>query len=421
MSAIDAISKADSTNALSSYEVSINGHFVPGIKRFEIDENMFYDTPIAYLEFEDNGVFYGYKAIDINMKLDFKIWINTKNDPETIKESYTIVSVAIQPSFSSTNVKYVIHAIKSPQMKYRVESYSNRTTAAQCCRDMMAFGGIGATVEKDSSYTSLWLNGSLTCAQMVAKAENHIYTDDEDAGISYIDHNGGRITTLKTLAKKPIQYNLVHLSNNSVSTPNVIFYETAKFNANGGYNDAMGSGKIDFYMYDRGYAVKLDNGLFPKPELNDLTSLMYDTFKQEKSVDSTPVYTSNYGNATVGDLTQSKDLGMFFEDLGAMYDYSEAISLRNKRRFFRNFIKVSYSMYRQCNEYLLSKRAFPQLGDRINIDFDTGEYKYDIYNSNYIVTRIQLVFVERGDTKVELTCVCDGVQNTSKETVDGEK
>jgi hypothetical protein len=443
------------------------------IIKVEFDENLLSSLPKVILTLEDSGKYSYLRPLKIGDIIYAKLFIGSANSdtkpPISIETKLTILSIQTDISNGIGDYHYqIICSLVNTEMFNNYVRYISyhQETSIEVLEQL--YNSLGLTFYRNDISTNdrqLWLNANNSYKNFIEKVLEHSFISNSDSLIVYTTINGDvKADTLlkmstrnptftfinqaykQTLAQKNkewnkatyIVYDSVNMGNNTGLIRNKYGYNvtttildttetlnTTEFEINDSVNVKDIVSGINLLMNKRSFTstsndigpakyssfknfdkneIKCDKCEYtlPNKDLNLIKNghWLCPQCKNDNILNNKGIYPS-----------YSRQEGVIhWPDHHDHYDVSPNINQLNYLSFFANFIQISYTVNKQDKAYLDNPSNTLNLGDCIQIYFETNSSNQDKVNDgNYIITRIQHLYAKGNTYSIVLTCVSNGL------------
>lgn len=417
------------------------------VTRLSFDESMFSVLPSMTIDMVDDGTYYNLRPMRIGRKVYVRIQSKAKTDSgkdvEPLRTRMCIVSIkhridqASGRSEMSIQCEYDCLALIDSIPTYPPPGLSvttvipddSSTTVTKVCAQ------VGLSCLSDLTGltdTMTYVNGSLTAKKFLDKIVAHAWVGEDDAPVFYVDLEGNaHFTSIATMAKDPNKLDFIGQAKFNLQiqrtehtelydtfllpTHKLIYQDIQQVNL-GSTLGNRGAGRTRAAMFDPTGTTSLAlTGLSSKASFPDVrnTSLTETADTGYVAYDATAgrdylCVTPNVDSSRLEAHTVTEHAGIVSTSTHALYDAAYANNRSVKLSFFQDFWKVTMDMNKQPMYFYRLAGLFPRIGRVAHVDFTNEDFDNRVLTGDYLITRVQHVWVPGNTYSVGLTLVAGG-------------
>lgn len=415
-------------------EKTENGTLIPSekVEKITLVEDIFGRLPRLTIKFSDNGIvwFHG-QNFEAGAKIYISMYPHSEDDGDVpkpyISGVFAIQSYLTMSDPASNTCIYTLECILEAYAYLNKVCYwpldeglpvqlEKTYSSSELVPLVAGQGGLKCSSEVSSIDTMTWVNTNLTCCDFIKKILSHAWIADDDAPIFYIDREGmAHYTSLRTLSKAPtkatyvdgIKYNKEQNADGTWNEYKRTYHDVMIDNRSYYSHETANTGIS--YVYNPWTPVDIpapviySTEVVLKAPLKSATSYRYYTTEAGKR----QPFFNGVSNITSGNIRYvSNDIS--FKQNHMWYD---AAAIHNKNvvgSFFQYFAHMTVNMFTQVTNNP-SDIKHASLGDRININFDSINYKDSVETGDFLVASIIHTIENMTSYTTMLTCVRDTV------------
>ena len=417
------------------------------IASFELVESMFSLLPSLYILLGDSGTWEHRKLLrcgDVISVIITPRSVDASTPPALplIKAEYAIQTMTKTMSDNSNLSGLKLFCVyNAPAYLNEIPIYPEETidcnsaiykkvASTEVMQTILSQTSVGFVPLCKTNDKSYWVNCNETRARFIDRIFNHIWVDDDDAPVSWIDANGimyldslkNMISNVSTLSCE-FTNGAMRKDAKDASRENTIIIDSAVHVNAGQPILNQGGYKLSYSLYNPYNNKELNNRDFKKfgsngALANVATSVTAEAGSVKDPSDGHRVVEYEHTDKWLADLSNKriKDMitanvsgGMHFAEMHEHYNVAPKHNENIRRSFFTNFIllAIDTTPSRQAKQFGTNNYRF-QLGKIITCNFTREKTPDSLHSGKYLICKIRYRYEQGKPFMINATVVNDG-------------